>query len=87
MQELIHKVLTYDQRFYLLESPKDYNLSAQQAYRSFITRDFDLVLIENGYPLEPNYVIIEGLPIDCDKIEIKRLNLESAGIEFERATV
>lgn len=60
-----------------MKSPKDQSLSAREQYRSVIARDFDLVLIENNCPLEPNYVIVEDLPESITADDIKRLN-ESA---------
>lgn len=34
-----------------------------------------MVLVKNGYPLEPNYVVIEDLTNDVKEDNIKRINL------------
>lgn len=59
----------------MLKSPKDPTISARQEYRTLLKRNYDLVLIENGYPLEPNYVIVDGIPVSYNIDEIRRLNL------------
>ena len=50
-----------------MRNPQDESLSANKNYRAFISRDFDLVLVENNYPLEPNYVIIEDIYNDINE--------------------
>ena len=72
---LKNKNLTFGGKFYLLKSPRDENLSASTTYREFLKRDFDLVLVENGYPLEPNYVIIDPITIKVDNRTVRDLNL------------
>ncbi len=63
-----------DQKF-VLKSPKDLKYSARVDYRSILRRKFDLVLVENGYPLEPNFVVIQNISKDVDIEVIKNLNL------------
>ena len=87
LHELENKNLSFDDRFYVLKSPMDPSLSASQAYRSVLSGAFDLVLVENGYPLEPNYVIIEDIYQDINYLEVKTWNLERAGIAQESVLV
>ena len=75
LNELENKKLSFDDRFYVLKSPMDPSLSASPAYRSVLSGAFDLVLVENGYPLEPNYVIIEDIYQDINYLDVKTWNL------------
>lgn len=72
--EIKNRNITYEGKFYRLYSPRDENLSARDEYRILIKREFDLVLVENGYPLEPNYVLIDGVPVSFNEEEIKKIN-------------
>ncbi len=48
-------------------------MAAGKPYRNEISRKFDLVLIENGNFLEPNYVIIDGLPESIDENSVRKM--------------
>lgn len=70
-----NKVLNYNNRYYLLKSPKDHSLSAREDYRAcLLAKGYDLVLVENDCPLEPNFVIVEDLPEGVKPDELRRLN-------------
>ena len=53
---------TFEGKFYIFTSSNDQNLNPSKPYQDYIKRKFDLVLVENGCFIEPNYVIIEGVP-------------------------
>ena len=57
-----------------MTSPNDHEISAGAPYREQIKQNFDLVLVENGCYLEPNYVIVDGLPSDTDPVKVRDLN-------------
>lgn len=64
-------------------SPRDLSISARNEYRTIIKREYDLVLVENGYPLEPNYVLIDGLSSTVNASEIGRFNLQHIKLNQE----
>ena len=59
---LSKRSLIYQGIFYNFESPADKSLAAGAPYRLQLSNSFDLVLVENNCFLEPNYVIIDGVP-------------------------
>ena len=67
--------MCYDNNLYIIKSSKDDSLSARDEYSGIMGRLFDLVLVQNGYPLEPNYVIIESVPSHFIELDVKVLNL------------
>ena len=74
MAELTGKNLNYQNKFYVLVNPLDKDVFAGTAYRQSIARRFDLVLVENGCFLEPNYVVIESLPDTLDPLTVRDEN-------------
>ena len=59
----------------MLKSTRDPSLQATEEYRTHLSRAFDLVLIENGYPLEPNYVIIQDVVTNLSEKNLLHLNV------------
>jgi hypothetical protein len=59
----------------VLKSPRDETISAREEYRNIIAREYDLVLVENGYPLEPNYVIIENVASNVNEEDMINFNV------------
>jgi hypothetical protein len=51
------------------------NIYASQEYRTHLSRAFDLVLVENGYPLEPNFVIIQDVVTNLKDEDLLHLNV------------
>eukprot|EP00347_Sterkiella_histriomuscorum_P002189 403369123 len=68
--------LCFENQMYVIKCPRDGGLSARPEFRQTLRKYFDLVLIQNGYPLEPNYVFIDSVPSHFIELDVKRLNLE-----------
>lgn len=64
----------FENKMYTLCSPKDGDLTATVEYRRVIERKFDLVFVQQGQPLEPNFILILGVPRDADPREFARIN-------------
>jgi len=62
---------TFEGKFYIFTSPLDQSLNPSKPYQDFIKRKFDLVLVENGCFIEPNYVIIEGISDSINESSIR----------------
>lgn len=63
-----------DSKFVLI-NPRDPRCSAREDFRTNLKRKYDLVLVPNGYPLEPNYVLIQNIPKSVNLDDIRNLNL------------
>ena len=74
MIQLTGRPFNYKPSFYVLTSPNDNDIFASNPYRAHLKEKYDLVLVENGCFLEPNYIIIDNLESDIDPIKIRGLN-------------
>lgn len=61
---------------YVIKCPRDTGISSRPEFRNVVRKCYDLVLVQNGYPLEPNYVLIDSVSSSVIEYDIKRLNLE-----------
>ena len=59
----------------MIKSSRDENLRASEEYKTHLSRAYDLVLVENGYPLEPNYVIVRDVCTDLTEENLLHFNV------------
>ncbi|CDW89034.1 UNKNOWN [Stylonychia lemnae] len=61
---------------FVIKNPRDHLISARQEFREIMQARFSFVFVQHGYPLETNYVIIDGLSELVTENDIKKANQE-----------